>query len=351
MTAFGSVPRASVWPWARWVEAKTSPSSIAWQNATAVASCPIATWKKPGKLAGAEALLDLLLEAPMSSISRRKWRRRSSRAYVFFSTLATTRFQSMLSSVSLVEELRAVESRLPKAWSQAHLKLVVSDPSSSIGPPRSSSGDAVETPRRALLHGVARRQRRRGSSTYGGSCASSTAKAWARGWKLVESVEGARATEPVRRGRWSSVDEQSRRCPPTGATSGASSSCSRRITRARRPRAGPAQTVVVRRPPGSALPLRTAFGYGALLGWSGACLRRCDRAGVRGTVRILRALSDSAPVGTQGPCGTWRPGGMTSRSLRSLPQGKPFFPHEPPSWNPRWGTSRSPTPPLRSLIG
>ena len=63
MTAFGCVPRASVCPCARCVEAKTSPSSIAWQTPTAVASWPIATCRKPGQLAGAEALLDLLLEA------------------------------------------------------------------------------------------------------------------------------------------------------------------------------------------------------------------------------------------------------------------------------------------------
>ena len=48
MTAFGCVPRASVCPCARCVEAKTSPSSIAWQTPTATASWPIATCRKPG---------------------------------------------------------------------------------------------------------------------------------------------------------------------------------------------------------------------------------------------------------------------------------------------------------------
>ena len=63
MTAFGCVPRASVCPCARCVDANTSPSSIALQTPTATASWPIATCRKPGQLAGAEPLLHLLLEA------------------------------------------------------------------------------------------------------------------------------------------------------------------------------------------------------------------------------------------------------------------------------------------------
>ena len=62
MSAFGCMPRASAWACARCVEANTSPSAMAWQTPTATASWPIATWRKPGQLAGAETLLDLLLE-------------------------------------------------------------------------------------------------------------------------------------------------------------------------------------------------------------------------------------------------------------------------------------------------
>jgi hypothetical protein len=43
------------------------------------------------------------------------------------------------------------------------------------------------------------------------------------------------------------------------------------------------------------------FGYGASQGMVRRCLERCDDAGITGTVRILRVLSDSRPVGTQGP--------------------------------------------------
>jgi hypothetical protein len=53
----------------------------------------------------------------------------------------------------------------------------------------------------------------------------------------------------------------------------------------------------------SALRFRSArqFGYGASAGMVVACLGRCDRDGVRGSVRVLRFLCDTHPVGTQGP--------------------------------------------------
>jgi hypothetical protein len=64
--------------------------------------------------------------------------------------------------------------------------------------------------------------------------------------------------------------------------------------------------------PGSRLRFRSArrFGYGASAGVVRACLERCERDGVRGRVRILEALSDTQPVGTQGP--VWRIGGKTA---------------------------------------
>jgi hypothetical protein len=49
------------------------------------------------------------------------------------------------------------------------------------------------------------------------------------------------------------------------------------------------------------------FGYGASPGMVRRCLERLDERGLPGTVRILRALSDSKPVGTQGP--VWYVGG------------------------------------------
>ena len=62
---------------------------------------------------------------------------------------------------------------------------------------------------------------------------------------------------------------------------------------------------------GSVLQFRSAsrFGYGATPGMVGRCFERCDAEGIRGTVRVLRVLSDTRPVGTQGP--VWQIDGRT----------------------------------------
>jgi hypothetical protein len=50
-----------------------------------------------------------------------------------------------------------------------------------------------------------------------------------------------------------------------------------------------------------------SFGYGASPGMVRRCLERVDEAGIPGTVRVLRLMSDTHPVGTQGP--VWYVGG------------------------------------------
>lgn len=49
------------------------------------------------------------------------------------------------------------------------------------------------------------------------------------------------------------------------------------------------------------------FGYGAAPEMATRCFERCDDEGITGEVEILRALSDTNPVGTQGP--VWLVGG------------------------------------------
>jgi hypothetical protein len=51
------------------------------------------------------------------------------------------------------------------------------------------------------------------------------------------------------------------------------------------------------------------FGYGASPEMVARCLARCDEDGIRGSVRILRVLSDTRPVATQGP--VWQLDGRT----------------------------------------
>ena len=50
-------------------------------------------------------------------------------------------------------------------------------------------------------------------------------------------------------------------------------------------------------------------GYGAAPEMVARCLTRCDDDGIRGTVRVLRTLSDTHPVYTQGP--VWQLDGKT----------------------------------------
>ena len=50
-----------------------------------------------------------------------------------------------------------------------------------------------------------------------------------------------------------------------------------------------------------------SFGYGASPGMVRRCLERLDEEDIRGAVRILRVLSDTRPVATQGP--VWYVGG------------------------------------------
>jgi hypothetical protein len=50
-------------------------------------------------------------------------------------------------------------------------------------------------------------------------------------------------------------------------------------------------------------------GYGGSPGMVARCLERCDGAGIAGEVHIVRAISGSRPVGTQGP--VWQIAGRT----------------------------------------
>ncbi len=51
------------------------------------------------------------------------------------------------------------------------------------------------------------------------------------------------------------------------------------------------------------------FGFGASPGMVRRCLERCDAIGLKGRVHVVRALSDTYPVATQGP--VWQIDGRT----------------------------------------
>jgi len=59
--------------------------------------------------------------------------------------------------------------------------------------------------------------------------------------------------------------------------------------------------------PGFRFRVSRTFGYGTSAAMALRCFERLDAEGIRGEVRILRALSDTQPVDTQGP--VWYVGG------------------------------------------
>jgi hypothetical protein len=61
--------------------------------------------------------------------------------------------------------------------------------------------------------------------------------------------------------------------------------------------------------PGFRFRVARRFGYGASPGMARRCLERCDAEGITGRLTILRVLSDTHPVATQGP--VWHVGGKT----------------------------------------
>ena len=61
--------------------------------------------------------------------------------------------------------------------------------------------------------------------------------------------------------------------------------------------------------PGFRFRVAHTAGYGASPGMAHRCMKRLDDAGIPGEVRVVRVLSDTHPVGTQGP--VWMIGGKT----------------------------------------
>ena len=62
--------------------------------------------------------------------------------------------------------------------------------------------------------------------------------------------------------------------------------------------------------PGFQFRCAATFGYGVSAGMARRCLARLDEEPIPGEVRVLRALSDTHPIGTQGP--VWMIGGRQS---------------------------------------
>src|SRR5947209_5297263 len=112
-----------------------SPSSSARQTPTATASCPIATWRKPGSSPARNRSSTFSSKRRISSISRKHSRRSSRESARVSSTLAITSSLGkadragapMLPGVALVEQWNEIEQALAEDWDDARLALKVAD--------------------------------------------------------------------------------------------------------------------------------------------------------------------------------------------------------------------------------
>jgi hypothetical protein len=222
----------------------------------------------------------------------------------------------MLRSVRLAAQWDELEARLPDGWAEARLLLVIEQgdvdrAAALLGPTNPGRrGEAIAlTVRRgggpASPEGVRRLFRRLDREGFAGrlEVGATTAReapperAAAAEPSLVEAWERELAKLPA---DWSDVLAQ------------AEFRSSDQVDRA----ALLMSPLNPGRPPDepTAFVLRfrvaSSYGYGASPVMVRRCLERCDEERIRGTVRVLLALSDTHPVGTQGP--VWYVSGRAS---------------------------------------
>jgi hypothetical protein len=214
----------------------------------------------------------------------------------------------MLRAVSLAQQWKRIEAGLPPDWSDVRLALRISDQSrlertaTLLGPlqPGRSGGELrFDTARRgagpapaAIERALARldAERIRGDLELI-STGEVTTPARAARATLAESWDAALATLPP---DWSDV---------YGEVELTSSDHLDPAALAMAP-LNPARYADT---PGFRFRCARRFGYGASPGMVRRCLARLDERGIPGELYILHALSDTKPVGTQGP--VWYVGG------------------------------------------
>ena len=300
MTSFGCVPLASVWPCARWVDAMTSPSSSARQTPDRAASWPDRDVEEPGELSRAEPLLDLLLEAPDEQHLAEELAQQVLRDTPLLLHLGQVGFEFMLRLVSLVAQWREIVGALPGNWADARLRLTVDDEQ------RAARAAAVLAP---LNPG------RRGNGLRFHSARSGAGPAPALVERLLarldETISGSielvartrlphsRSYPPTLAGAW---DASIAELPPDWSDLYAevelvSTDWLERAALLMAP-VNPARYGEA---PGFRFRVARRFGYGAAPEMTRRCLERVDDEHIRGELRILRVLSETDPVATQGP--------------------------------------------------
>jgi hypothetical protein len=210
--------------------------------------------------------------------------------------------------VKLVEQFKAIERRLPEGWGNARLRLTIADDgrcdraSALLGPAnpgRRGKQIRFSTARRGAgigPDGILRLLRRLDEEGIDG------------GLELVDSEE-APADElrarPKLREQW---EQQLAKLPPdwTDLYAEVRLDSTDFLDRAALLLA-PVNPGRYDGPTGFRFRCARTFGYGASPEMVARCLERCDEEGITGEVEVLWALSDTFPVGTQGP--VWYVGG------------------------------------------
>ena len=284
--------------------------SIAAQTPTATASWPIAH-EEAWQLAGAEALLDLLLEAPDQQHLPQELAEPLLRERRSFSTLAT-QAQCTFRAVRLVSDGKASTAASRPAGSRPG-PFAAQDPAEPAARRRCSHRSSRPSPDSSVSFRVAATAR---------AAAAMAARLFARPAGADRRHDRARVlhgrrcgARPAPRRRRLPASERRPltdawdtvwgRCPRTGATFSPSRARLQRLPRAR----GALAVSVDPRRDGDRLHFVSAAPRSRLRRFAGdgrRCLQRCDAEGIVGAVNILRALSDTRPVSRRALSGTSR---------------------------------------------
>jgi hypothetical protein len=265
------------------------------------------------QLASAKALLDLLLETPDQEHLAEEVTQALLRQAPFPLDLRHEA-EFMLSLVALVDQWRAIEQSLPKGWTDARLRLTVSDEgdcdraSALLGPAtpgrrgrtlsfylaRRGAGPSPALVRRLLARLDLERVDGQLELVSAREAVPDEEPApEERGLTLVAAWEAALAALP---NDWSDLYVELELDSSDYLERGALL-------------LAPANPARYGGRPGFRFRTARRFGYGVSPEMARRCLERLDGEGIRGRIRILRALSDTRPVQTQGP--VWHVGGKS----------------------------------------
>ena len=261
--------------------------------------------EEPGQLAGAKPLLDLLLEPPDQEHLAQEVPEPVLGQGAPLLDLRHCALSVRSAADGARHDWQELQAELPDGWVEARLRLHARGAGATrpgrraaraapaaaararlvrVPVARGGTARAAEALRRALA--AARRRALHGRLELDRLAEADAAlRAGAAGATCAESWDAALADAPGR------LERPARRDRARLL----------RLPRARRPPPGADQPAPDRQP--LRLQFRSArrFGYGASPGMVRRCLERCDADGIRGSVEVLRALSDTRPVGTQGP--------------------------------------------------